>query len=133
MMFLLRTHASLMILALCMILSGAFIARFMRKKTWWFKAHRSFGITGVILFLVALTAIVLQITLTERAHFRVVHSWIGIVALGFVVLTPTLGILQFTLKNMAVKLRRLHRWSGRLAICIMFINVILGLFLIGIL
>jgi hypothetical protein len=133
MILLLRTHAGLMILALCIIVTGAIIARFMRKKTWWLKAHRSLAITGVTLFLIALSAIVLQITLTERAHFRVVHSWIGIVALGFVVLTPTLGILQFTLKNLAAKLRSRHRWSGRITICIMVINVILGLFLIGVL
>ena len=131
MIFLLQTHAVLMILALCIMLTGAIIARFMKKKAWWLKVHRSLGITGVILFLMALFAIALQITLTERAHFRVVHSWIGIVAFGFAVLTPTLGILQFKVRNMAARLRSLHRWSGRITICIMVINVILGLSMLG--
>jgi hypothetical protein len=75
---------------------------------------------------------VLQITLTERAHLRVPHSWVGLVALIFILLTPTLGFLQFTLKNMAVKLKGFHRWSGRITICLMIINVVLGLLLIGV-
>jgi len=83
-----------MILALCILLAGAIIARFMKKKAWWLKVHRSLGITGAIFLIVALFAIFLQITLTEREHFRVVHSWIGFTAFIFVVLTLTLGILQ---------------------------------------
>ena len=131
MIFLLRTHAGLMILALCIMLTGAIIARFMKKKAWWLKVHRSLGITGAILFLMALFAIALQITLTERAHFRVFHSWIGIVAFGFAVLTPTLGILQFKARNMAARLRSPHRWSGRVTLCLMFINILLGLSMLG--
>jgi hypothetical protein len=131
MILLLRSHAGLMILALCIMLIGAIIARFMKKKAWWLKVHRSLGITGAILLLMAFFAIALQITLTERAHFRVLHSWIGVVAIGFAVLTPTLGILQFKVRNMAAKLRSPHRWSGRITLCLMFINILLGLSMLG--
>lgn len=122
-----------MILTVCGLLTGALIARFMKKKNWWLKAHRSIAITGVVLFLVALLAIALQITLTERAHLRVPHSWVGLTAFVFVLLTPTLGFLQFKVKNMTTKLRGLHRWSGRITISLMIINVVLGLLLIGVL
>ena len=131
MIFLLRSHAGIMILALCIMLFGAIIARFMKKKAWWLKVHRSLGITGAILFLMALFAIAIQITLTERTHFRVVHSWIGIIAFGFAVLTPTSGILRFKARNMAAKLRNPHRWSGRITLCLMFINIFLGLSMLG--
>jgi Eukaryotic cytochrome b561 len=133
MIFLLRTHAGFMILALCIMITGATIARFMKKKPWWLKSHRSLGITGAIFILTGFFAIALQITLTERAHFRVGHSWVGLGALLFALLTPTLGFLQFKVKNMATKLRGLHRWSGRITICLMLINVVLGLLLIGVL
>jgi hypothetical protein len=128
---LLQTHASLMIITVCLLLTGAIIARFAKKKPWWLKAHRSIAITGVALFLIALSAIAVQITLTERAHLRVGHSWVGLFTFIFVLLTPTLGFLQFKMKHMASRLRDLHRWSGRITICFMIINVILGLFLIG--
>jgi hypothetical protein len=131
MIFLLRTHAILMILALCILLAGAVIARLMKKKTWWLKVHRSLGTAGVIIFLVALFAIALQITLTEREHFRVVHSWIGFTAFIFVVLTPTLGILQIRVRSMTSRLRSLHRWSGRVTICLILINILLGLSMMG--
>lgn len=131
MILLLQTHAVLMILALCIMLAGGIIARFMKKKVWWLKIHRSLGITGVITFLVALFVIVLQITLTEREHFRIIHSWIGFVIFVFAVLTPTLGILQLKVRSVAIRLRSFHRWSGRITLCLMLINVFLGLSMMG--
>lgn len=132
MYLLLQIHGGLMILTVCTLLTGVLIARFMKKRPWWFKVHRSIAITGVILFLIAIAAIALQITLTERAHLRVPHSWVGLVAFICVLLTPTLGFLQFKLRNVAAKLRGFHRWSGRITICLMIINVIFGLLLIGV-
>jgi hypothetical protein len=131
MILLLQTHAVLMILAFCIMLAGAVIARFAKKKAWWLKVHRSLGITGAIFIIVALFAIALQITLTEREHFRVVHSWIGFSAFIFVVLTPTLGILQLKIRSMSARLRSLHRWSGRITLCLLLINIILGLLMMG--
>ncbi len=131
MIFLLRTHALLMILALCIMLAGAVIARFMKKKTWWLKVHQSLGITGAIFLIAALFAIVLQITLPEREHFRVIHSWIGFVAFVFAVLTPTLGILQLKIRSVTTRLRGLHRWSGRVTLCLILINILLGLLMMG--
>jgi uncharacterized membrane protein len=129
---LLQIHAILMILTVCLLLAGALIARILKKKQWWLKAHRSIAITGVVLFLIAVVSIAIQITITERAHLRVPHSWIGLAALICVLLTPTLGFLQFKIKNIAAKLRVFHRWSGRTTICLMIINVIFGLLLIGV-
>lgn len=130
---LLQIHAGLMILTVCLLLTGALIARLLKKKPWWLRAHRSIAITGVVLFLIAVVSIAIQITITERAHLRIPHAWIGLAALVFVLLTPTLGFLQFKIRNMAAQLRVFHRWSGRITISLMIINVILGLFLIGIL
>ena len=131
MILLLQTHALLMILAFCIMLAGGIIARFMKKKIWWLKVHRSLGITGAIFFIVAILAIVLQITLTEREHFRIIHSWIGFVAFIFAMLTPALGILQLRVRSVTVRLRSFHRWSGRLTLCLMVINVFLGLLMMG--
>ena len=129
---LLQAHAGLMLLTVFLLLNGALIARLLKKKPWWLKVHRSIAITGVILFLIAIIAIALQITLTERAHLRIPHSWVGLAAFIFILLTPTLGFLQFKIKNMAAKLRVFHRWSGRITISLMIINIVLGLFMIGI-
>lgn len=131
MILLLQTHAFLMILALCIMLAGGIIARFLKKKVWWLKVHRFLGITGAIFFLVALFAIALQITLTEREHFRIIHSWIGFVAFIFTLLTPTLGVLQLKVRSVAVRLRSFHRWSGRIILFLMLINVFLGLSMMG--
>jgi len=121
-----------MILAFCIMLTGAIIARFMKKKAWWFRVHRSLGITGAILVVLGLFAEALQISLTGRPHFTVPHSWIGIVAVGFAVLTPALGLVQTRVRKLAPRLRGPHRWSGRLALLLMLINIVLGLYMIGI-
>lgn len=131
MILLLQAHAVLMIFAFSIMLAGGIIARFMKKKVWWLKVHRSLGITGAIFFIVAIFAIALQITLTERAHFRVVHSWIGFVAFIFTLLTPTLGILQLKFRSVALRLRSFHRWSGRITLCLIVINIVLGLSMMG--
>jgi len=126
-----QVHAGLMILTLFLLATGACIARFLKKKPWWLKAHRSLAVTGVILFLLAIAAIALQIILTERAHLRVPHSWVGLAGLALILLTPTLGFLQFKMRNAAARLKGLHRWSGRITISVMIINIVLGLILIG--
>jgi hypothetical protein len=53
------------------------------------------------------------------------------VAFGFAVLTPTLGMLQLKVRSVAAKLRSPHRWSGRVILCLMFVNILLGLSLLG--
>ena len=62
-----------MILALWIMRAGGIIAHFM-KKVWWLRVHRSLGISGAIFFNFAILAIVVQITLAEREHFRIIHS-----------------------------------------------------------
>ena len=97
MIFLLRTHAGFMILALCIMITGATIARFMKKKPWWLKSHRSLGITGAIFILTGFFAIALQITLTEREHFRVVHS--SLVRSGPMIVSPSTIALSGTMMS----------------------------------
>lgn len=132
MILLLRTHAGLMILAICFMLVGFIVARFMKKRTWWFKVHRSLGITGAILVLLGLFAEALQLSLTGRPHFTVPHSWIGIVAVSLALLTPILGLIQVRARKVSSRLRGLHRWSGRFTLLLMFINIFLGLYMIGV-
>ena len=131
MIFLLRTHAGLMILALCIMLTGAIIARFMKKKAWWLKVHRSLGITGAILILMALFAIAIQITLTERATFqgfplldRYRSIWIccSDTHIGD---TPVQGTKHgCQVAEPPSLVRKDH-------LCLMFINILLGLSMLG--
>ena len=49
------------------------------------------------------------------------HAYLGITALALVVFTPIMGFMQFRIKDK--RMRIIHRWSGRLAITMVLINV----------
>ena len=128
---LLYAHAGLISLGFAALFAGAMVAALMRKRWWWLKTHRFLGLTGAIVVVLALFAVVLQISLTGRDHMRVPHSYIGVAAVILVVLTPVLGLLQFRIPGSAAKIRRAHVWSGRIALVLMFINILIGLSMIG--
>ena len=128
---LLYAHAGLISLGFAALFAGAMVAALMRKRWWWLKTHRFLGLTGAIVVVLALFAVVLQISLTGRDHMRVPHAYIGVAAVILVVLTPVLGLLQFRIPGSAAKIRRAHVWSGRIALVLMFINILIGLSMIG--
>jgi hypothetical protein len=64
-------------------------------------------------------------------HFAVPHAWLGLVTILFVLCTYTLGVTQ--LKRKAVRVRSLHRWSGRVTLALLSLNVVSGLSLAGVL
>jgi len=121
-----------MMLAFLVMVVGLIVARFMKKKTWWLKVHRFLGISAVILVFLGLFAEALQLSLAGRPHFRSPHSWIGVMAVGFAVLTPIFGLLQIKVRKAAARIRGTHRWFGRITLLLMFFNIILGLSMIGI-
>ena len=125
-------HAILMIGASLVLLSGFIIARYMKNIKWWLKAHKTMGFTGACLILAALLAIVIQISLTGRSHLRIPHSYMGILVVVLAFVAPTLGLMQFKIRNMAAKLRSYHKWLGRIALVLMFINILVGLDIIGV-
>ncbi len=126
-------HATLMIAAFIGLLLGFVVARCMKKSPRWFKVHRSIGITGAIFVLIGFGAVALQITFTGRSHFRIPHSYLGMLVVLLTVTTPVLGMMMTTTRNRAAKLRNYHRWSGRITLFLMLVNVVAGLTLIGIL
>ena len=126
-------HAALMIAAWVLFTAGFLLARFVRKRRWWLKVHRSLGVAGALVVLSGFFAQVIDIALTGREHFTIVHAYVGAVAVGLAVLTPALGHLQFRLPAAAPRVRVFHRWSGRVTISLMLINILLGLSYIGLL
>lgn len=132
MVMLMYIHAGLMGLGFCIFLCGVIIARYIKKRIWWLKTHRILGIIGVFCVILAFFAVTLQITLTDGPHFGVPHSYVGIVVVILSVVTPIFGLLQFKLREAAASIKKLHIWSGRMTIFLMLINILFGLWLIGV-
>jgi hypothetical protein len=123
-------HAALMIIGYSMMLVGVIFAKFYRKKKWWLKRHKLLGKLGAGLSVAGLVSAFVMVSLSSGEHFRVPHAYVGVVAIIFAVMTPTLGIAQFKVKKKKAKIRTFHRWFGRITLVVMFINIVFGLNLV---
>jgi len=124
-------HAGCMLAGFLSMAAGAATARFMRDKTWWLRVHRRLASVGVICLLLGLTAALVMVSRQTGQHLAVPHAWLGLLTILSALSTYILGVTQ--LKKRAGRRRSLHRWSGRVTLALLFLNVLSGLSLTGIL
>lgn len=124
-------HAGCIFAGFLSLAGGAAIAAFMRDRSWWFSVHRRFGAVGVSFVILGFMAALIMVSQQTGRHFTVPHAWLGLVAILSVLGTYMLGITQA--KKRTGSARSLHRWSGRVTIALLAINIVSGLFLAGIL
>jgi hypothetical protein len=122
-------HASLMAAGAIIMAAAAVIAMSQRKKRWWLKVHRPFGVAGAFSMMAGLFAIALMPDVQGSSLIPQMHSVVGVSASALVCAAPILGLLMFRLKKKWM--RPAHRWAGRFAIMTAFFNIALGLFMAG--
>jgi len=125
-------HGGFMIAALLLMAAGAVTARFMKKKRWWLKIHRVLETAGYASLLAGLLAAVVMVSLFSGRHLALPHAWLGVIIVIGAAGTLAMGLLQFRMPAGARKIRPLHRWSGRITLMLLTINILSGLTLIGI-
>ena len=127
-------HAFLMVLGLILIGSGISIARFMKKKAWWMKAHKYINIGGAVSVIAGLIIGAYMIESAGRTHLSGFHHLLGAITILSVIAVPILGQLIF--KGPSDKrplFRKLHVWIGRAAVALMVLTSLSGLFAAGVL
>ena len=98
------------------------------------KVHRSFEIIGVSLSVAGIIAVEYLIFAISGPHFRITHSYVGFIAIIFLILTPIIGQLILKGKKERKKFFRIfHRWLGRAALLLTLAAIIYGLIQIQIL
>lgn len=127
---LLLTHIALMAGAFLLIAAGVFVAMFRRKSLVWLKRHKTLNSSGAVLALGGFFFIVLAISLVQGEHFKVLHTWVGLVIIASVLITVLLGQLIFAVGPQAVQMRPWHIWWGRAALVLTVVNIILGIDLV---
>lgn len=123
-------HVGFMGTGFALLLSGWLVARYAKRRRWWLRAHRGLAYGGVFLVYAGFMAMFLWKT---GGHFQVPHAWLGAAVLALAVAAPVLGNLQFVLRGKAKEIRAAHRFSGRVTLTLMGINILSGLRLAGIL
>jgi hypothetical protein len=126
-------HSLPMLLGFIMMLTGILIAKTMKKKDWWFKAHKTLNSIGSILAIIGLIMAIYMVTESGSGHFRVPHAILGGVTITLLILSPILGFALMKGTKKTEKLRPVHRWIGRIAITLMLIVVVMGYSLVGVL
>lgn len=120
-------HAGFMTAALIFMTTGVVIVKFLKKKRWWMKAHRSVGLIGSVCVIIGFVGAFVMVSRFEGSHLSVPHAYIGVITFLSVLLTPTLGITQFRLRQRAASIRNMHRRSGWITFILMFVTIISGL------
>jgi hypothetical protein len=132
--WLLIIHIIIMSVAFIIMVFGMLVSRYMKKKRWWLKVHRSIGITGASVGVIGIASAVIMVSVLSGIHLRVFHSYVGLVTILALISTPVLGQSIFKVqREKKPKFRKSHRWFGRIALILMLITIILGLFQAGIL
>ena len=129
---LLYLHAGAMGAGFLLMAAGAGIAGFQRRRRWWLKAHKTFGVTGSFVMLPGLVAAFLMVDQGGSGHIRLPHAGFGLVMILLAFITPVFGQLQFKIREKAKQLREKHRWSGRITLIVGLITILSGLLAAGI-
>ena len=125
-------HAALMIIGFFILFSGFVTARYMKRKRWWLKAHKAFGVSGASLTMLGFFIIVFYLLLSGRPYFTLLHGYVGLAIILLAFVMPALGFIQLKIRNIAGKIRPIHRFFGWIMLVAMFINIILGMYAAGI-
>ena len=122
-------HAALMTSGFALILAGtSFI--YMKKKSWWFRAHKVVGTVGALLSVCGLSVAIYMVSAGGGAHFRVMHAYLGAATLTVVLMSPVLGVLWS--KTTKPSIRTAHIWLCRTAIVLMAVTIVMGLVTAGV-
>lgn len=131
-MLLTYVHASFMVAGFIFVVAGFITARFLKRKMWWLKLHKILGISSACCVLAGVCFESIHLSLISAGHFNVAHAYFGILIVVLSLITPSMGLIQIKIHGIASKIRPLHRWSGRVIILLMGINIISGLYTAGI-
>lgn len=124
----LYAHAVLMCIGFLFLLAGFVVVRFMKRKVWRLTIHKACGISGASCAVLGFCAVFLDIALARGQHLSTPHGYVGIAAVVLAIAAPVLGFIQFRFREHIRAVKGLHIWSGRIALILMLINIILKIY-----
>lgn len=130
-------HLIFMGLFLLLAAAGIITARYFKKRNPnWMKIHKLLMISGLSSAIIGISWIIFVVQSEQGIHFYAPHTFLGLGTFILALTAPILGILftsKKTDKNLKPILRRFHRIIGWISLILIFITVLTGLLLSGIL
>ena len=125
-----QIHAGTMTLGLILFIFAVIIARFLREKRWWFRAHRSVTTMGFVSTIFGFLTAVYMVAITSGAHFTIVHHFMGLFSTVLAGLTVLNGYGRSRFRGTRERFRQVHITLALLTILTMIIAIYMGLRLI---
>jgi uncharacterized membrane protein YidH (DUF202 family) len=104
----------------------------MKQMKWWLKAHKSLGVLAVVFIVIGLSLGIYMVQKGSGSHFNYPHAWLGIVTIIMAMLSVALGFMRYRAKEGAAKWRTTHIWLCRATIALLFLTIIAGMRLAGV-
>ena len=125
-----QIHAGTMTIGLILFIFAVIIARFLREKKWWFRAHRSAATLGFVATLLGLMTAVYMVATTSGAHFTIFHHYLGLFSTILAGLNVLNGYGRSRFGGTRQRFRQVHITLALLTILTMVITIYIGLGLI---
>jgi hypothetical protein len=105
---------------------GVIAARYQKHKRDWIRLHKKLVLSGATFVLAGLSVAAYMVSAYMETYFvQEPHAYLGASTFIFVVVTPLLGIAQFSLKDK--RIRTIHKWSGRVTMMFIIATILAGI------
>jgi hypothetical protein len=105
---------------------GILAARYRKHKLDWISLHKKMVLFGAASILAGLSVAAYMVSRYMETYFvQEPHAYLGAGTFVFIVITPILGIAQFSLKDKRIRI--IHRWSGRITMVLIIATIIAGI------
>src|SRR6056297_278720 len=127
-------HGVLMGIAFVLMLTAMSIARYQKKKRWWYQVHKRLNLIGAVAAVIAMVIAVIMVSLSHGVHIASLHALLGLLTFILVIATPIIG---FGIRSQRVKpkfkkqVRIVHHWLGRITLLSMAVTIFFGLQIAG--
>lgn len=102
-------------------------------KTSWLTAHKVIGGVGTFCMIIGLATGVYMVSASAGGHLRVYHAYVGVLTIVISVAAPVLGYITLKWKGHRPTMRKVHVWCSRIAIVLILVTIVSGLWQAGVL
>ena len=118
-----QLHFYIIFIGVLSILSGVYIVKFKKDKSWRIKRHRLLTALGSTFILAGVVLMYLGKSSADLGHFSVPHAFGGLFAISMIILTAI--VANIGMKGHK-KMMNVHRWLGRITSVLIILVSIVG-------
>ncbi|MBP7737709.1 MAG: cytochrome P460 family protein [Spirochaetes bacterium] len=120
-----KLHPILNVISFLVLAAGMAIARFLKRKRWWLRAHGAVQAAGILILACGIA--VMASVLGPGNRSTIPHAYFGLTAFILLIITLCGGIIAVKVPSLAKIIRPIHRWAGRISIALMLFIIVMAI------